>query len=173
MLTKDELQKVVTYDKETGAFTWNTQAGCRNAGDKCGGVDPNGYSRFTINKKLYTAHRLAWLYVYGEMPSGDIDHINGIKSDNRIANLRVVSKSGNAQNRAARKDNVIGFAGVTFRKSYNKWVARIEAAGRRMQIGSFSTPEEAHSAYVKAKLSMHEFFSEERVQDQKLQRSST
>lgn len=102
------------------------------------------------------AHRLAWLYVYGEWPNGDIDHIDGDRLNNRIANLRDVSRRVNLENqRRPKACNKSGFLGVkTFRDQ--RFQARIQVRGVQLHLGTFDTPHEAHAAYVAAKRNLHQ-----------------
>jgi hypothetical protein len=99
-------------------------------------------------------HRAAWLYVHGKWPNGQIDHINGDRSDNRISNLRDVSHSVNQQNvHRPRRDNASGFLGVTRQK--NLWTSQVTVSGKTLHLGLFKTPEEAASAYLEAKRKHH------------------
>lgn len=119
-----------------------------------GGICKAGYNRILLLGKLYIASRLAWLYVYGEYPKYDIDHINGIKSDDSIRNLRTISKSGNMQNRSSLSlSNSTGFLGV--RKMRDKFAAEITVNKKRIHLGTFNTVEEASSAYIEAKKKLH------------------
>jgi hypothetical protein len=114
---------------------------------------PAGYMAIQLHGVRQYAHRLAWCYVYGSWPAGVIDHINGVKDDNRIENLRDVSQRANTQNRAAPKgDNP--YLGVSKKRS--KWLAQISDHGKHVRVGLFDTPEEAHAAYVAAKRKLHE-----------------
>ena len=99
-LTQDELKALVSYDPETGVFVRhvypvNTK---HRMGMQIGGADSYGYLRAKINRRIYKLHHLAWLYVYGEWPSSEIDHINRIKTDNRISNLRLATRSEQVRN---------------------------------------------------------------------------
>jgi hypothetical protein len=110
-----------------------------------------------MNKKIY-AHRLAWFLVYGEMPNDEIDHINGDKTDNRIENLRVVTRQENAMNNhVARSDSKLGIMGVQQKK--NKYRTRVSLNGKVIRRGGFSTPEEAHDFYVFLKSQLHPTFN--------------
>jgi uncharacterized membrane protein len=113
-----------------------------------------------VKKVNYRAHRICWFHTYGVWPTHDIDHINGDKSDNRISNLRDVPKSINIQNeKRARKNNASGLMGVVFRKDRNKWTATVRVNGKPKRLGSFSTPEEAHQAYLDGKRLYHPGFT--------------
>jgi hypothetical protein len=156
MVTAEYVRDLLRYDPETGLFTWNKDRVTRKPGDSAGSVTKLGYLDIIVCRRLYKAHRLAWLHVYGEWPKQEIDHINGDKLDNRIANLRDVSRSMNVQNlQKARRDNKSsGLLGVS--SSYGRWVARIWNDGRLRHIGYYDTPELAHAAYVATKRELHE-----------------
>lgn len=154
-ITCEVARQLFDYDAETGIFR-NRVTRSHNAlqGAVVGYFDKDGYVQMGIGKRKLKAHRLAWLYVYGEWPSLDIDHINGVRSDNRIANLRVVSKSQNQRNRfAVQKNNTTGFHGVSRFQNYYR--ARIRVAGRELHLGLYRTPELAAEAYLKAKEKYH------------------
>ena len=154
-LTVEELKDVLHYDPETGQFTWiKRTAKCVHVGDVAGSHDKAGYITIGIKKRIYKSHRLAWLYMAGEWPKGLIDHINGNKSDNRFANLRVVDESGNSQNiRKPNRRNQSGFIGVILFQG--KWRANITINKKTHWLGDYKTPEEAHAAYLVAKRKHH------------------
>lgn len=102
------------------------------------------------------AHRLAWQYATGDVPAADIDHINGVKNDNRLANLRPATRAQNMQNqRRARSDNATGILGVGCVRG--RWKSQIQSDGIRMHLGTFDTAEHARSAYLDAKAARHPF----------------
>lgn len=158
-LTVDALKAVLSYDCDTGKFTWQgrTGQGARFNGKVAGTVHSSGYTHICLFGHLYKAHRLAWLYVYGDFPKQDIDHVNGKRDDNRICNLRDVSRSVNAQNqRAAQSHNsTSGLIGSSWSVSHKKWAASICVSRKLKHIGFFDSAEEAHAAYLTAKRSMH------------------
>ena len=163
-LTQDYLKSILRYDSETGEFAWVRKIPHSKPGLKPGGVCAQGYWRIKINKKTYKAHRLAWLYVHGEFPKEFIDHINGIKVDNRICNLRMASNAENQMNRAKPAyTNNSGFLGVNLNKDVNKFAARIQVEGKRLHLGYFDTPEEASCAYMAKKLELTKFFNPQRA----------
>jgi hypothetical protein len=124
-------------------------------GDRAGTLVRDGYRQLRIHGKQYLEHRLIWLLHTGSLPTDEIDHINGDRQDNRIENLRLVSRDMNMQNqRTARRDNTSGLLGV--RKSGAKWYATIGIDGKRFYLGMYTTPELAHLAYVNAKRKHHE-----------------
>jgi hypothetical protein len=150
-LTAERLREVLNYDPATGVFTWLVRtARCRRIGEVAG-CGKNGYHQIGIDRRRYRAHRLAWLYMTGEWPAQEIDHINGDPSDNRITNLRPATSSQNKTNSRRRSDNNSGYKGVSFDRSRQKWQARISVAGRSARrLGRFDCPVAAHAAYVAA-----------------------
>jgi hypothetical protein len=118
-----------------------------------GGTSHRGYLKMCLDKRKYYAHRLAWLYVHGEMPKV-VDHINGDTSDNRLTNLRNVSQAENLQNiTRPSRNSTSGFLGVT--KKRKKWTASVSLNNKHIRLGVFETKEEAYSAYVEAKRTLH------------------
>lgn len=156
MLDQQELKKRLVYDKETGIFTRTTSGhGCRK-GEIVHHVETNGYVVTSILRKRYYCHRLAWLYVYGTWPAKQIDHINGVKTDNRICNLREVTCAENQQNKIKPPStNSSGLIGATYNKSLKRWLVRIEVNGKKKYIGRFLVKEDAHNAYMEAKKKFH------------------
>jgi hypothetical protein len=159
MVTQDRVKELLEYDPETGVFVWLISAS--NAvpkGTVAGTRKANGYSEIKIDWRLYKAHRLAWLYTHGEFPDSFIDHINGDRSDNRISNLRLATKSENGQNqKTARPDNKSGYLGVHWCNREQRWVAQIALHGKKHFCGYFSDPADAHAAYLAKKKEIHIF----------------
>lgn len=156
-LTCSRLRELIKYDPETGIFIRIvTTSPNAIAGRKAGGYDAYGYINISIDKKIYKAHRLAWLYVYGKWPLQEIDHINGIKDDNRICNLRDVGRIENGRNhvRPTKRNISSGVLGVT--PCGDKWRAAVSVSKKRVHVGVFATKEEAYEAYIKAKRVLHE-----------------
>lgn len=156
-ITAQRLRDVLSYDPESGNFTWIVKLNPRAPIGRVVSTVSDGYIVVSIDGKLYRAHRLAWLYVYGKWPDNLIDHVNGNRSDNRIENLRDVSKSVNAQNlKKANSDNRTGLLGVGKVTGSDKFMARIHINGRTTYLGCYATPEMAHEAYLAAKRIVHE-----------------
>ncbi len=158
-LSADVLRQFLHYDPKSGDFIWIRKTRCKTVvGDVAGSFSKNNkYIYISIFRTTYLAHRLAWFYMTGKWPQGQIDHIDGDRSNNRWDNLRDVPAAGNAQNRRVpRVDCSSGFIGVA--KKGNRFAARITYEGGRYKyLGMFSTAEEAHAAYVMAKREIHEF----------------
>ena len=146
MITQAEIKSLLHYDPDTGFFVWLINKGSRA---KCGSVascrDSSGYIVITINQVTNRAHRWVWLYMYGEIPSGQIDHINGVAHDNRLLNLRCVSNQENHRNVKLHINNTSGTVGVWFNKSRRKWIAQITIDGITKYLGSFTEKKEAIS----------------------------
>jgi hypothetical protein len=151
----ETLLSLLTYDPETGVLRWKKNMGGKaNAGSVAGHIKSTGYCSIGLLCREHPAHRLAWAIHHGEWPAGEVDHINGIRSDNRIQNLRDVSRAVNAQNqRAAHRDNLGGVLGAS--RFRDRWRSQIWHAGKRVHLGIYATKEEAHAAYVTAKRQLH------------------
>ncbi|HGL5074088.1 HNH endonuclease [Burkholderia multivorans] len=157
-LTQERLHQVLAYDPVTGIFVWRQSTSNRAPiGSIAGTMQPNGYLRIAIDGVRMYAHRLAWFYVNGEWPLSDVDHIDGVRTNNAIANLRDVSRSVNMQNqRRARSNNhTSGLLGVTWSARRHRWVAQIKVDGLHKGIGYFDDAESAHQAYLAAKRELH------------------
>lgn len=154
-LTQERLKEVLHYDPETGVFTRIRKTSNRHkVGDVAGCVDKaRGYVRIQIDGVLWLAHRLAWLYVYGVTPTGQIDHINRTKTDNSIRNLRDTTSTENNQNLGNFCTNTSGKKGVTWCKG--KWQAQISANGVHHYLGRYDSVDAAGEAYEKAKVIFH------------------
>lgn len=137
-ISHKELIDTLSYDPETGIFKWKKQVGQRcRIGEKAGCLDnSSGYEKIKVLNKNYKSHRLAWFYVHKVMPLS-VDHINHIRTDNRIENLRNVSHKDNHKNRPVNKNNRSGVCGVNFRTDSNAWIASIRVDGRSIHLGSF------------------------------------
>jgi len=138
-ITQARLKELLNYDPETGIFTWRVNRRATQ-GSKAGARHPTqGYIAIKIDSVLYRAHRLAWLYVYGVWPPNDIDHINRVRDDNRLSNLRLATRAQNCQNRRIRSDNVTGTTGVCRYKKTQKWRAYIMIRKRQKELGVYDS----------------------------------
>ena len=156
--TAEIVRSLLIYDQDTGFFFWkiNRRAGAKSK-DKAGHlIKHSGYINIRINGKGYMAHRLAWLHVYGHWPELEIDHIDGVRTNNAMSNLRNVSRIVNCQNlRSAPTRNVnSGLLGVY--PNGKKWRARITVLKKPISLGTFDFKEQAHAAYLSAKRIHHE-----------------
>lgn len=153
-ISLDRAVALFSYDSESGQIFWRGKPNKRLPPGSKAGTNCNGYLAVSADKQNIYCHRLAWLLHYGVHPDGQIDHINGVKSDNRIANLRCVSGSTNNENiRNARRHNSTGMLGVG--KAGNRYVARIGVKGKYIHLGSYGSPEAASVAYMAAKRLLH------------------
>lgn len=149
-VTAERLRELLEYDPATGVFKWRPALKMRRNGLVAGSSSGRGYWYISIDKRMYLAHRLAWLYVHGCWPIDQIDHINRVKIDNRIVNLREATGSQNKQNVGAKKSNRSGLKGIWWDGRIKRWRPRIRVGGRALWLGSFRTPEEAHAVYCEA-----------------------
>lgn len=157
-LTADRLRELLNYDPGTGVFTRKVgRAGNAKEGEVAGYRSRKGYRVIKIDCRPYKAHRLAWLYETGAWPADLIDHINGIKDDNRFVNLREATNAENIQNAKRFKSNSSGFKGVSFLRG--RWSSRIRIGGKSKWLGWFYTPEEAYAAYISAAEKYHGEFA--------------
>lgn len=147
----DYLRGRLSYNPETGLFTRRVTANGWLAGQIAGVQTRYGYVKVGLKGWKYFAHHLAWIYVHGSFPTSEVDHINGDRTDNRIANLRCVDRATNCQNiRTPKSTNKLGLIGVTQYRAGGK--TRFKAT---IVVGSYDTPEEAHEAYLRAKTVLH------------------
>lgn len=169
-MTADYLHQCLSYDSLSGAFSWKVRPlahfkdaraqkiwNTKYSGKQAGAVMPIGYVIIRIHKQCYYAHRLAWLYVYGQWPK-EIDHINGITADNRIENLRSVSHAENGKNVKKPSHNLTGVIGVCVPNDGGRIQARIQVNGKDIKLGRFDSIEEAKMARLRAskKYGFHE-----------------
>ena len=155
-LTAEQARELLHYDPETGVFTWRVAKGRKSKGMLAGCINHYGYIQIGIDGTRYKAHRIAFLITNGSWPSEHIDHINGIRDDNRIANLREASQSINMQNLLRPMEgNTSGFLGVCWDKEKQSFLAQIRVKGKNKFLGRFADPAEAHAAYLDAKRQLH------------------
>ncbi|TQE92541.1 MAG: hypothetical protein FKY71_19880 [Spiribacter salinus] len=167
-LSQEEVRERFTYNPKTGEFfhkhrprsmfssdrdwkKWNT----RYEGNLAGARSYYGYWRIIINRRHYMAHRIAWLWVHGEWPPEDIDHINGDRTDNRISNLRLATRSQNIMNSKRRRTNRSGVKGVRWIPARRKWRAEVGLEGDSHYIGEFDDLRAAEAAVMAARGELH------------------
>lgn len=143
-ISQQELKETLDYTPLTGVFTWRKKT-CRKvvAGTIAGSNQTNGYACIRINKRLYLTHRLVFLYMQGYLPTLDVDHINGIRTDNRWDNLREVTRQDNLRNSAKPSTNTSGVIGVSWSNQRQKWFARISVNNKTKYLGVFENFDEA------------------------------
>ena len=139
-LTQERLMSLVSYDAETGVIAW------RHNGRRAGWQHRWGYRNVRVDGVSYAEHRLAWFYVHGWWPAADLDHINRVRDDNRLANLRPATRSENCQNQPIRSTNRSGVTGVYYHSCARKWVASINIDKKQRHLGVFDTAEQAAAA---------------------------
>ena len=148
-LTQARLKELLSYDPATGHFRWNVhRGGTATPGSRAGSTHISGYRKIVVDGKTYREHRLAFLYMVGQFPQHDVDHINHQRADNRWDNLRELTRHQNLGNLPVRSKNHSGYTGVE--KRGNSYRVRIGAGRDRRYVGSFPTPEQASAAYQKA-----------------------
>ena len=157
IISPEEVADILKYDSESGIFTWIKPRPKVRVGNIAGSLSADGYVRVTIYHRRYMAHRLAWLFTYGQWPPHEIDHIDGNRSNNKACNLRLSTSAENNQNISLGKNNKSGYLGVGWLASSNAWRAQIQVSGKNKYLGLFSTAELAHAAYLEEKKKIHPF----------------
>jgi hypothetical protein len=148
------IKEYLSYNPDTGVFTWLKNTGkLHKIGEVAGHTALNGYVYVQYKSKRYLAHRLAWYFIYGSVPEKEIDHINEQRHDNRVCNLREVSRPQNAQNKSR-------YVGASWVGSRNKWQVYITTNSKTKFIGYFDNKEDAQDAYLAAKRKHHTFWVE-------------
>jgi hypothetical protein len=157
MITQSLVRDLFDYDPKTGLLTNRTYRGGRSgrAGSIAGSPHIDGYLSVMVAGKNYMLHRIIWLHTYGYLPEEDVDHRDGNRSNNRLTNLRLASRTENNQNMAIRSDNTTGVFGVS--RVGSKWRARVTVAGKHFHAGYHPTKEAATAAYLAAKARHHVF----------------
>ena len=142
-MTPERLRELVTYDPDTGIMSSRVKRHGKNPGDRLGSITSTGYLVTQIEGYKTSIHRFIWLYMYGRLPFGETDHING-------------NRTFNQQNRATpRRGSKVGYIGVSLAPYKKKYRAQIEVNGKGRSLGFYATAEEAHAAYLEAKRKMH------------------
>lgn len=156
-LTAEFVREQFSYDPDTGVFRRIKSAKPACVGRVMGSHNRKGYLRFGVGGTCQLAHRVAWLHYYGYWPRNQIDHINHIRDDNRIANLRECTNAENRQNIRPEGYGVSGYLGVSPASDNYGWVAVIMVGQKQTYLGLFETPELASAAYIEAKGKLHTF----------------
>jgi len=145
-LPVETLREHLRYDPETGKMYWLTSFRTRKAGSEAFTVDVNGYCYGCLLSTAMYAHVVAWALHHGEYSTLEIYHINGNKADNRMCNLREVTKQENLHNTKLYKTNTSGVPGVTWEKSHKSWKVYIGGKENRIRVGRFKSFDEAVAA---------------------------
>ncbi len=143
ILTQERLKELLHYNPDTGCFTYLLSRGHFKAGAIAGFLNGRGYIRIGIDGKEYQAHRVAFLYITGEFPSKEVDHINHVKTDNRFSNLRMCTRKENSKNRKKPCCNSSGYIGVYMDKRCKKWASQIVVNGAVVYLGLWKKIEDA------------------------------
>lgn len=170
-LSPELLLRLFRYDPETGKLFWRNRTpdlfadgkhsaehNCRvwNSGwagkEAFTGIGNHGYRAGSIFDRKYLAHRVIWAITHGAWPCGQIDHINGVRDDNHIENLRAVSDAENKRNKKRYGTNTSGVVGVCWHKATGKWQARIAVGGERKHLGLFTSKDDAITARAAAEV---------------------
>lgn len=147
----ERIREVLSYNPETGEFHWRVTLSARRiAGSLAGEVKDSGYRLIGVDGARYRAHRLAFVYMNGEWPADQVDHVNCNRSDNRWVNLRAATNQQNGANRGANRNNKSGYKGVSWNCQRGKWAAKITLRGRQKHLGFFTDPAAAGVAYAVA-----------------------
>lgn len=160
----ERLREFLSYDPEAGVFLWKAVPSQRvKVGSVAGSRNGNGYWKIGLDGRKHYAHRLAWLFVHGEWPADEIDHVNGIRDDNRLTNLRQATHAENCQNLSMNGKNRSGHPGVSWCARDRKWRADIKIHGRTRYIGYYDSIEDAIAARKAAKAEVHSFSPRDRL----------
>lgn len=155
-LACERLKFYLHYNLETGVFTnLRDRSRMAKAGQIAGTAHKDGYVTIKINCVSHLAHRLVWLYIYGKFPLRLLDHINGIRNDNRLANLREATDEQNLQNQKVGRGKYSKYLGVSFNLRQKKWVAYISIGQKIKHLGYFLTEDDAYAAYLAEKRTSH------------------
>ncbi|WP_052469430.1 HNH endonuclease [Pseudomonas massiliensis] len=157
------ISELLAYDSSAGVLRWKKDQGRGRAGEPAGAVKAPGYIKIGLGGFGFLAHRLIWEMHYGTLGDREIDHVNGIGTDNRLANLRIATRSENLCNTRLRSDNTSGVKGL-YRLRTGKWRAEIYLHGKRITFGPFETVEAGKSALAAKRTELHGAFANEGTQ---------
>ncbi len=158
-LTEEYIRSILSYDSKKGNLKWEETRGSIKAGRIAGSRHHTGYIDIKIDRKMYRAHRIAWLLMTGKWPKDQIDHRDGDRSNNKWDNLREADYNKNSHNQSMAKNNASGYKGVYLAKGYEKWVAQIRVNYKKIHLGYFGDKESAAKAYNEAALNYFKEFA--------------
>lgn len=156
-ISRDRAFELFSYDEGSGVLLWRVSKGKAAAGSAAGARQANGYLRVQVDGLFYAVHRLIWFMATGDWPTHDLDHINGVRDDNRLSNLRPATRSQNLMNTRLRSDNTTGVKGVRIKRG--KYQARIKVNGKEISVGTYASLEEASAARREAERKIHGMFA--------------
>ena len=160
MTTQKRLKELLFFDPETGIFIWRVKpSNPVKRGSVAGHLGVLGYTLIGIDGLVYPAHRLAYLWMMGEFPPHEIDHIDGQRANNKWSNLRPVTKSQNQQNSKMRIDNTSGHKGITWNTDRQKWMARVQIGNKRHYLGIYDDLAQAVQAVKTSRSKLHGEFT--------------
>lgn len=168
MITAEYLRSRLSYCEDSGVFIWKLRAdggkgahrwNVKNAGKVAGTLGKRGYFSIGIDSRVYQAHRLAWLYMYGAWPKGGLDHKDRVCSNNAKSNLREATSQQNGANRSMVSNNTSGVKGVHWNRKVKKWRAGIRVSSKIIHLGHFLNIDDAANAYAAAALKYFGDFS--------------
>lgn len=143
-ITQSELKNILIYNPKNGEFRRKISTNRNNKPNQLvGSLRKNGYISIFIKNKSYLAHRLAWLYMTGEWPTDQIDHVNHIRKDNKWLNLRAATSNQNQRNKSLSKNNKSGFSGIYWCNKRSKWCAEIKLNNKKKHLGRFKNINDA------------------------------
>lgn len=158
ILSFARVSELLSYDVATGGLSWKIRRGRQAKGRPAGTVNhSDGYVYVQIDRRLYGAHRIAWLLAFGQWPPQEIDHRNGVKTDNRIANLRLAAPFQNRQNMMRFRNNTSGHTGVSWSKQNKKWMVKVRRRGIDYRFGGYDDKNVAIAVQRAAKARLHDF----------------
>jgi len=158
VITQKLVKELFHYVPETGELIRLKNAGSAKTGDLAGCLFNTGYILTSIKGKFYQNHRIIFLYFHGYLPE-QVDHINGIRSDNKIENLRTATHKENMRNHGKHKNNTSGVKGVHWNKREKRWQAQIKADGKLIYLGLFITIGDAEKIVRKKRVELHGEFA--------------
>jgi HNH endonuclease len=149
MITPEQIRNMFFYNSRTGVLRWKKLEGRRKAGP-LGSIDSKGYLAIHIRPHMYRLHRIIWAWKTGKWPLGEIDHKNGVRTDNRWNNLRNATRIQQNANQKPRKNNTSGFRGVYWLTDSKKYAAVIHLNGKKTYLGYDKNLKRAAAIYKKA-----------------------
>ena len=159
ILTQERLRFLLDYDPNTGVLTWRAKPSRGiKVGRQAGTPTSEGYLALQINKKKMFAHRAIWLYVHGVWPPEEIDHINHVRNDNRLCNLRLANRLENSHNTQKHVKNMSGHKGVAWHNRNQKWQVQLQANRKTFYVGQFAQLADAVQARAIAEIFLHKAF---------------